>query len=92
LKKRKTITKHEAILETFRNRVTPLKDRMYIFAEEFNPSKEKQTQWYGADFLLLPCFASTIFSSLSTVHCILSRYLYLLQVGTLSCCNPNKVL
>ncbi len=38
-------TMHKAILETFRNRVTPLKDRMSIFAEEFKHSKEKQTQW-----------------------------------------------
>lgn len=38
-------TMHKAILETFRNRVTPLKDRMSIFAEEFKNSKEKQTQW-----------------------------------------------
>jgi hypothetical protein len=38
-------TIHKAILETFRNRVTPLKDRMSIFTEEFKNSKEKQTQW-----------------------------------------------
>lgn len=38
-------TMHKAILETFRNRVTPLKDRMSIFTKEFKNSKEKQTQW-----------------------------------------------
>lgn len=38
-------TMHKAILETFRNRATPLKDRASIFAEEFRHSKEKQTQW-----------------------------------------------
>ena len=38
-------TMHKAILETFRNRVRPLKDRMSIFTEEFKTSKEKQTQW-----------------------------------------------
>jgi hypothetical protein len=40
-----TATVHKAILETFKNRATPLKDRMFIFAEEFKHSKEKQTQW-----------------------------------------------
>jgi hypothetical protein len=38
-------TMREAILETFRNRVTPLEDRISIFAEEFKQAKEKQTQW-----------------------------------------------
>jgi len=38
-------TMHKAILETFRNRETPLNDRISIFTEEFKHSKEKQTQW-----------------------------------------------
>lgn len=35
----------EAILATFRRRLTPLDDRKVIFSEEFKNQKEKQDQW-----------------------------------------------
>lgn len=35
----------EAIHKTFKNRLTPLKDRNTIFSNEFKSSKEKQIQW-----------------------------------------------
>lgn len=38
-------TLREAIHETFKHRMTPLKDRNTIFSNEFQSSKEKQIQW-----------------------------------------------